>query len=89
MTLVYGVKLGGVIWVWRESSKRMVEGEGLVKTHDFYFAHFLNIWQYNGLQTFYVDENHHFFRYSAKSPCENSMFLRFFSEKMIFGNFQV
>ena len=37
---VYGVKLGGVIWVTKDNGRR-----GLVKSHDFYFAHFLHIWQ--------------------------------------------
>ena len=40
---VYGVKLGGVVWVWgviKENGRG-----GLVKSNDFYFAHFLNISQ--------------------------------------------
>ena len=39
----YEVKFGGVVWVWG-SSKIMVE-EGLVKSHDCYFVHFINILQ--------------------------------------------
>ena len=60
---VYGVKLGGVVWVWGWYG-------GLVKSHDFYFAHFLNIWQDYVLQTCFVDENRHFLTYSAKNPAK-------------------
>ena len=37
---VYGVNVGGVVWVWGVIKEN---GGGLVKSHDFYFAHFLNI----------------------------------------------
>ena len=43
---VYGVKLGGVVWVWGGGVIKENGRGRLVKSHDFYFAHFLNIWQH-------------------------------------------
>ena len=41
---VYEMKFGGVVWVWG-SSEIMVKAGRLVKSHDFYFVHFINILQ--------------------------------------------
>ena len=74
---VYGVKLGGVVWVWgviKENGRG-----GLVKSHDFYFAHFLKLTRYM-LQTCYVDENHHFLTYSAKNPAKFPCFYDFLAK---------
>ena len=87
---VYEVKLGGVVLVWG-SSKRIVEGVikensrgGLVKSHDCYFVRFFQYLTRYALQTCYVDENHHFLTLFSQKSCENTMFLRFFSEKLNF-----
>ena len=45
-------------------------GRGLVKFHDSYFAHFFKYLTRDVLQTFHVDENHHFLTYSAKNPAK-------------------
>ena len=62
---VYRVKLGGVIWVWGVSSKRMVEGVGEILW--FLFLKYLTRYV---LQTCYVDETRHFLTYSAKNPAK-------------------
>ena len=61
-----------------------------MKSHDFYFVHFFNIWQDICFKLpVYVDENHYFLTYSGKKSCANPMFLRFFGVKLIFANFHV
>ena len=77
---IMGCRLGmGVI---KENGR-----EGLVKSHYFYFAHFLNIWQDMCFKTCYEDENHHFLSYSAKKSAKIPCFYDFFSEKKMFANF--
>ena len=51
-------------------------GGGLVKSHDFYFVHFINILQ-DIIQTCYVDENYHLLTYSAKNPAKIPCFYDF------------
>ena len=74
---VYGVKLGGVVWVWG-SSKRMVEGVGEIPW--FLFCPFLKYLTRYVLQTCYVDENQDLLTYSAKNPAKIPCFYDFLAK---------
>ena len=69
------MKLWGVFWVWG-SSKRMVGG--LVKSHDFYFAHYFDKICASNLLCRW--ESSFSYIFSQKS-CENPMFQQFLVEK--------
>ena len=63
-------------------------GRGLVKPHDSYFVHFINILQDICSKVCYVDENHHFPYIISHKSCEKiHVFYDFLSEKLIFALF--
>ena len=49
-----------MLFGYRGSSKRMVEGRGLVKSYGSYFVHFFKYLTRYVPQICYIDENHHF-----------------------------
>ena len=74
----------GVSFGWG-SSKRMVGRVGEIQW--FFILHpFLKYLTRRMLQTFCVDENHHFLTHSAKNPAKIPCFYEFFSKKLIFDN---
>ena len=73
---------------WKLGVSFRYGGRGVGEFPWILFCPFLKYLRRYMLQTSYVDENHHFLTYSAKtSPC--FYFFRLFSETLIFANFYV
>ena len=83
---VYGVILGGVVWVWGVIKENGRGGVGEIPW--FLFCPFLKYLTRYVLQICYVDENHHFLTYSPKI-LRRSHVSTIFSEKLIFANFHI